>query len=197
MNNTLRYYDNHAISYHDTTLSLDMSKAYTRFLPYVKPKGKILDLGCGSGRDTKHFQAIGYEVTAVEPSTKLRELAINFLDHEVLNLTFQTINFFNHFDAIWCCASLLHVPQNELESVLRRLYMALADGGVLYISVKEGQGQHIIDGRFFQYYSQQGLVEQVTKNEEFTLLEVWLNEDQRSNQQSTKWLNAIFRKDWS
>ena len=65
MNDTINYYNLNAESFIAGTLNADISRARDLFLKYVKPGGRILDAGCGSGRDSLAFMAAGYEVDAL------------------------------------------------------------------------------------------------------------------------------------
>ena len=65
------YYEINAKQYAEKTFSADMSEQYQRFLPLLKEGSTILDIGSGSGRDACHFQKMGYQVTALDPSTHL------------------------------------------------------------------------------------------------------------------------------
>jgi len=62
---------------------------------------------------------------------------------------FQDINFENQFDGVWACASLLHVPKDELVGVINRLKIAMLPKGILYISFKYGKFAGDRNGRFF------------------------------------------------
>ncbi|WP_338040958.1 hypothetical protein [Marinomonas algicola] len=74
--NTTLYYNMYAEDFAENTLSVDMSALYQCFLPLIPLQGHILDAGCGSGRDAKYFQSLGYEVSAFDASS---ELALNLL----------------------------------------------------------------------------------------------------------------------
>jgi hypothetical protein len=55
LNETVIYYDRNAERFFRETANVDMSAAYSPFLAHIPPSGKILDAGCGSGRDSRHF----------------------------------------------------------------------------------------------------------------------------------------------
>ena len=83
MNSTLDYYNRSADKYIEDSLHADVSDLYAHFLPKVPKGGSILDLGCGSGRDSKHFMELGYLVTAVDGSEEFCKRAINEYDATV------------------------------------------------------------------------------------------------------------------
>ena len=64
------YYDDHASEFIADTLSVDMEEVYKPFLSRVPPGGRILDAGCGSGRDTLAFHNKGYDVVSMDASAK-------------------------------------------------------------------------------------------------------------------------------
>ena len=89
-------------------------------MKYLPLGAKILDLGCGSGRDTKYFLQKGYDVVAVDGSIEMVKLSTEFTGKQTLHLTFDEINFNEEFDGVWACASLLHVPRNKIDSIFKR-----------------------------------------------------------------------------
>ena len=105
---------------------------------------KILDLGCGSGRDSMYFIEEGFDVTAVDGSEALCELAKIEIGQEVQNIRFEELEFDNVFDGVCACASLLHVSKNDIEDVLNKLYDSLKKNGILYASFKYGESDEII-----------------------------------------------------
>jgi SAM-dependent methyltransferase len=152
------YYEIHAENFIKSTFDVDMSALYDRFLKYLKPNSKILDVGCGSGRDSLAFKKMGHIVTAFDASPAMVSIASKNLSQPVLHCAFQDISFDEEFDAAWACASLLHVPLNELPAVLSKLFSALIQGGILYMSFKYGNGERVAeDGRSFTDFNEAGL----------------------------------------
>ena len=70
-NSTLDYYDKNADQYLNKTLFIDMSPLYKEFEAYVAKRGRILDAGCGVGRDTRHFIENGYTVISFDASKEM------------------------------------------------------------------------------------------------------------------------------
>ena len=54
-NTTIEYYDNNAISFVNSSIDADMHPMADLFLQYLPDQAKILDLGCGTGRDSLYF----------------------------------------------------------------------------------------------------------------------------------------------
>lgn len=188
---TTAYYTDNAKAFFQDTIRVDMEPLYTRFLPRISNGGHILDAGCGSGRDARAFQDRGYCVTAFDASESLAVLAAAHVGQPVLVLRFQDLEWFQEFDAVWACASLLHVAAAELPDVLSRLTRALRPGGVLYASFKYGSGERYHNGRRFTDLDEAGLATLVNQVEGLNTLETWTTGDRRPGRESECWLNAL------
>ena len=146
---TVGYYNDRAEQFFSSTLRVDMSSIYERFLDGLAPGARILDAGCGSGRDARAFADLGYCVSAFDASVELAKRASEHCGFAVDVRRFEDVNEVAQFDAIWCCASLLHVPLQDMRMVLSKLWTALKAGGRIYVSYKHGSGERLHDGRRF------------------------------------------------
>ena len=156
---TLDYYNNNAKIYFDETINADMSIQYNLFLKYLAKKGKILDFGCGSGRDSKYFKDLGYDVTAIDGSKELCKLAKEYTLLDVKCKKFNELNEIDIYDGIWACASLLHVPKNELKDILIKMRNALKNDGIIYISMKDGNNEEIDNKqRYYNYLTKENML---------------------------------------
>ena len=126
---SISYYDTHAQEFFDSTVHYDLSEIYALFLSHLPKGARILDAGCGSGRDSKYFLSQGYEVEAFDGSLELVKLARQFTGLLVHHKRFEDVVEREVFDGIWASASLLHIPQDALLSVLEKLKAALRPGG--------------------------------------------------------------------
>ena len=72
---TLRYYEDHAEEFTANTIDADMKDIRSRFLSHLPEGARILDFGCGTGRDTKAFLDLAYEVAALDGSPSLCRIA--------------------------------------------------------------------------------------------------------------------------
>jgi hypothetical protein len=67
-------YDRNAEAFFRDTVSADMAGLRSRFLTHIPPAGRLLDAGCGSGRDALAFHQAGYEVAAFDGSQEMVRL---------------------------------------------------------------------------------------------------------------------------
>ncbi|MDU5453124.1 class I SAM-dependent methyltransferase [Pseudescherichia vulneris] len=190
---TITYYQRNAQTFFDATVGVDMSSLYAPFLSQVVPGGRVLDAGCGSGRDTKAFNALGYQVEAFDASAEMVELAAAYTGLPVRQMTFNMLEAEERYDGIWCCASLLHLPQAELPEAMRRLARALKPGGVWYLSFKYGVGEREKEGRHFTDLNEAGLDALVAVLPQVSIIEQWTTQDKRPERDEV-WLNALLRK---
>ena len=193
MNDTKQYYQDNAKEFFDSTVNADMSAHYARVLKYVPEHGKILDFGCGSGRDTKAFLQRGYVVEAIDGSSEMCRLASAFCGIPVRCMDFMELNETEKYGAIWACASLLHVPKDKMPSVLMKMRDALVKAGIIYISYKRGNFEGERNGRFFFDVTPEIFNELLSEVSGLKVIEEWFTEDARP-ENSTKWYNIILRK---
>lgn len=199
---TLDYYQTYAKDFFSQTINVDMQNVYQPFLEYLpKPhlsnQQKILDVGCGSGRDSVFFANQGFEVIAIDGSKSLIELAQQTdtrIDWQCLR--FDEIakqSWQNQFTGIWACASLLHMPFDDLTKLLNDLLSCLRPTGILYASFKYGNSERKKDGRFFCDINEQRW--QLIENQLIStkLLKVWQTLDNRVDRQEI-WWNILYCK---
>lgn len=193
---TLKYYQDNAQTFFDGTVNVDMSSLYETFTKHLAPGARVLDAGCGSGRDAKAFLEMGYQVEAFDASPAMVELAREHTGLPVQLMTFADVDWKEEFDGIWCCASLLHVPSLELPRVMRKLADALTPGGVWYVSFKYGDGEREVDGRRFTDMDEMGLVILLKTVAWMKIAKMWTTRDQRP-ESCEFWLNGILRKSYT
>ena len=198
MADTLTYYSRHALAYFQSTVSLDLAPLYAEFLAHIPATGLILDLGCGSGRDTKHFLSCGYRVHAVDACPELAALAQAHTNHPIHIQSFEDIDDECRFDAIWASSSLLHVPAADLPALLGQLWRALKPSGVFYLSFQSGKGERSHQDREHESRHYTDLTENALRQLLECLpapsrIDTWQSTDLRPNQSIT-WTNALATK---
>lgn len=193
--NTLDYYNKNSEEYFNSTLNVDMTNTYKPFLKLVPKDGKILDLGCGSGRDSMNFIKLGYEVIAVDGAKKLAKKASVLLGNEVIVSTFEELELKEKFHGIWACASLLHIKREDLKTVLNNLYNNLEDNGVFYMSFKYGEKEYVDDkNRYFNCFTDESIISFINENTKYNILGLYITEDKLGRVNEVKWLNLICNK---
>jgi SAM-dependent methyltransferase len=157
--------------------SYDCDEYLLKFIKLLKGK-KILDLGCGNGRDLEFFCNKNFDAIGVDYSKELIKKAKNRIKNiRILEMDFlKKLKFKNDtFDGIWACGSLLNVPKKSLDRILLELKRVLKNKGILFISVKEGKGERMVKddygecSRFFSFFKKQELVNKL-RNIGFNLI---------------------------
>lgn len=189
------YYQANAKLFFDQTVAVNLSELYQHFIANLPPLARILDAGCGSGRDSKHFLDAGYKVTAFDASSCLAQLASEYIGRSVKVQSFSEIEYQSEFDGIWACASLLHVPMIEMPGVLLRLRRALVKDGILYASFKYGMGEHNRNGRMFTDMNEIVLFDLIDQVRGFSEIQTWVTNDQRAGREDELWLNTLLRSE--
>ena len=187
---TIRYYNEHADEFCAGTFYADMRENRERFLRYLKPGQKILDAGCGSGRDTLAFLSAGFQVEAFDASQEICRIASQRTGIPVAKQRFEELEGQERYDGIWACASLLHVAAKDLPDVLKRLYRLLKKPGVLYVSFKRGDGERQKDGRYFNDLSEEALCG-LLRDAGFLTRESYVSKDVREDRRDECWVNVI------
>ena len=194
MSKTLTYYNANATSFATSTKSVDFSEVQSRFLSFLPPQAKILDFGCGSGRDTKAFLEKGYQVEAIDGSVELCKLATEYTGIPVTPMLFQDLDKVEQYDGIWACSSILHLPYEDLVSVMKKIARALKQEGYFYTSFKYGTFEGERNGRYFTDMDEDKLHHLLQQTPEFRVEETWMTGDVRPGRGEEKWLNIILQK---
>lgn len=194
MSGTVAYYDQNAVRFFTETVGVDMSALYAPFLALIPQGGRILDAGCGSGRDSLYFVQRGYEVEAFDASAEMCRLASGLIGRTVLQKTFEDVDSVSAFDGVWACASLLHVRREAIDSALQRLCRALKPSGVLFVSFKLRDGEWEQDGRFFNGYDERSFQELLKGHRSLGLCSSWVSDDVRPDRKHQKWLSVLLRR---
>lgn len=193
MKKTLDDYDINALKFFESTFKVDMESLYLPFLRYLPDHAFILDLGCGSGRDTLAFKNKGYQVAATDFSKELVDKASQLTGINVRFESFYELSEQNQYDGVWACASLLHCERKRLPEILEKILKALKVNGICYMSFKYGEGDRYKDGRQFTDMDELQVQNLLKKFDNILLLQQWITIDKRPDH-NEDWLNIIFQK---
>lgn len=154
---------------------------------------KILDLGCGSGDHSLHFKQKGYDVISIDISEEMIKLCqnkkLNAQVMDIENIFFEK----NTFDGVWAVTSLLHIQKANITPVLSKLHEILKKEGILYVCLKEGIGEELIEDkdlgtkRFFAFWEKTEFLKETL--ELFELIEYL-----ETNLGETKFIEFYLRK---
>jgi len=192
---SIDYYNRYAVPYYEETVDASMEEVMKPFvLSEESENAEVLDLGCGSGRDTLLLEEYGFYVTPMDGSEEMCKLAEVNTDKEVLQMTYDEMEFDDVFDGIWACASLIHLTEDEMRKVMKKLVQALKENGVLYFSVHKGDRDGIYHGRYFHDYNRRELQSLMEEYPELEVVDIWTTQDVRSEKSDKLWLNVLARK---
>lgn len=212
---TIDYYNNNAEKFTAETKTVDFSANQDKFLSLLPQGALILDFGCGSGRDTLYFLEHEFKVEASDGSEAMCKAASELTGIPVKHMLFHQLDARERYDGIWACASILHLPADELEDVLKKMTAALKPGGVIYTSFKYGDFEGMRNGRYFKNFDENTFTAFMQKafataNNEtcstdvpsgeapaaaaLKIEELWLSGDVRPGRSGEQWLNVFLRR---
>ncbi len=155
---TIQYYERNAERFWDGTRNHDVSQNYAALLDALPGRGpfKILDFGCGPGRDIEAFKKMGHDPVGLDGTLKFVTMASDLTGCEVLHQEFTNLDLpVSTFDAVFANASLFHVPKNTINDVLHTIFDTISDGGVFFSSNPRGNGEEShSNGRYEAYYAE-------------------------------------------
>lgn len=193
-NKTLEYYDQNAGRFIEDTVDTDMHETQERFLGLIKVGGRILDFGCGSGRDSEFFLKKGYQVDAVDGSEEMVRRAAERTGIPVKQMLFRELTEIDAYDGIWACASVLHLSKAELKTVMQKMTVALCREGVIYASFKYGTFEGWRNGRYFTDFTEESFRLFLPDIPKLRIAECWITADARPGRADENWLNLLLRK---
>ncbi|EKE07682.1 MAG: methyltransferase type 11 [uncultured bacterium] len=195
-------YDLTVDQYSENTKNLEEPEMEHRnkFLSLIPEGGRILDLGCGPGRDSKIFSDRGYDVIGVDLSVKTIEKA----KQNVPNVVFKVMDFLSldfekeYFDGVWFNACLLCVEKKFASEIFQSIFNILVEKGIFFVSVKEGEGEGFrFDKRYNvekyeAYYNVEELLN-ILKSLNFLEIEV-LKPNLKSTYHERQWIDIFCSK---
>jgi len=193
---TLGHYDRNAQVFRERTWDHDVTQNTAALLRHIHatPPLRILDFGCGPGRDLLAFQRLGHQPTGLEGSAALAAMARESTGCEVLEQNFLALDLPpEHFDGVYANASLFHVPAQELPRVLNELRQTLKPGGVLFSSNPRGEGQEGWQGERYGSWHDLPTWQRYMGDAGFEALEHYYRPEGLPREQQP-WLATVWRK---
>lgn len=194
---TLETYKKVAAEYHSANVGKNVAQdQLDEFISLVNPPAQVLDLGCGPGSDTKVLSE-KYSVTGLEIVKKFADMAsFENPNAEIINADIISYDLpKNKYKGIWSRDMLHHIPEEHLPDVFKKISDSLVENGVLYVIVREGQGEiyekekkkYSEMERFYHLFSVEELE---ARAKAAGLSVVKIDHEQRSH----KWLVGVFKK---
>ncbi len=191
---TISSYNAHASAYARRWFDFRLDDNVNRFAARLQPGARILDVGCGVGRDVGHLRELGFKAAGIDLSRGMliearRRVKAPFVRADMRRLPFGD----GSFDALWVCASLLHLPQAQAPAALAECGRVLGRGHI-FLTLKRGRGERWVqkpdsDQTYFFAYYFPAEIKVLLKQAGFCLLESW--ENPPGPGQSHPWLNII------
>ena len=127
---------------------------------------KILDVGCGHGRDIREFTKDGYQTMGIDLSDKIIEIAKKQNPGIlILKQDMTKIDYDKAFDGIWSCGSFYHLKKCKALLTLIKFNKALKQNGILFLAIKEGKGEKFISRdifkglkKFYAFYTESEII---------------------------------------
>jgi SAM-dependent methyltransferase len=141
---TIADYERRTQAFWEGTRDHDVSQNCQALLDAIEgdPPFRILDIGCGPGRDLRHFRSLGHEPVGLEGSPSFVAMAREHSGCEVLQQDFLAMSLpAKSFHGVFANATLFHVPTKDLPRVLGELHAALKPRGVLFCSNPRGNNE--------------------------------------------------------
>lgn len=196
LNPTIKYYNDNVDVYARQTMFCPLPHLYEPFGEFLPASSRILDAGCGVGRDTRHFIEEGHIVISFDASIEMVKKCREYPHAYCIQRSFEEVNFKEEFDGVWANASLVHLEKPDATKTISRLATALKPGGIMFISLKEGQGtKQEDDGRFFQYYTEVETKDLYTADGRLSLIKLWKSASAIHNgSDQSVWLNILLKR---
>ncbi|MGN6735640.1 MAG: class I SAM-dependent methyltransferase [Candidatus Binatia bacterium] len=193
---TLAHYNQNADSFWRGTRDHDVSQNRNALLNSLAGPGpfRILDFGCGPGRDLKVFGDLGHEAIGLDGAERFVDLARAYSGCEVWCQDFLKLDLpTEYFDGVFANASLFHIPSQELPRILRELWATLKPCGVLFSSNPRGENEEGWSGERYGCYYDLPLWRELLTRAGFTEVDHYYRPPGLPRDQQP-WLASLWRK---
>lgn len=137
---TLAFYEREAPDY-TASGAQGCGRHLDAFLDRLAPGARILELGCGGGRDAARMIERGFTVDATDGTVAMVDKARERFGIDARQMRFDELDAEAEYNAVWAHASLLHATRKALPAILARIRRALVPGGWHYANYKLGEGE--------------------------------------------------------
>jgi SAM-dependent methyltransferase len=176
---TKKSYQATAEEFTRNTADLAPLESIQKLIDLLPPHAKILDIGCGPGRDAKIFTEKGVSVLGIDFCENLLDIAKAHAPlAEFRLMDIETAAFPpSSFDGVWACCSLLHLPKSTLPAVLKNIHSFIKENGYFYLAVKQGTGEAVEkDSRYGEFekfwsYYEENEIKELVEAAKFQILE--------------------------
>ncbi len=193
---TIRVYDADAAAFIARNRNHAVPRLFEAMEPHVPPGGLLIDVGAGPGWHTLEWQRRGRRAVALDLSRGLlfeaRALSVAPLlmaDMRCLPLAGASA------DALWVCASFLHIPRADAPATLREFARVLKPGGAMYIGIKDGAGERftlpIVDApRYFVFWAEAEF-DAALRAAGFAVVDGWVDAPEAKATRTAPWINRV------
>ena len=194
INTTIEYFNEKAEKCFKDAFTITEHTNQDHFLGYLKPGARILDFGCGSGRDTAYFREKGLTVDAADGSSEMCRLASEYLQTPVACMEFNELDAEDLYDGIWASASIMHLEYEKLKEVFPKMIRALKKNGILYVNFKYGDKDGFLGKRYYTYMTEERFQDLLKDFPQLTAVETGTFGNEHPDQPDFRWLYAYLRK---
>lgn len=193
-NTTIEYFNEKAEKCFLDAFTITERTNQDHFLSFLKPGARILDFGCGSGRDTAYFREKGFDVTPADGSEGMCRFASEYLKTPVRLLEFNELDEEEVYDGIYASASIMHLEYEKLVEVFPKMIRALKSNGIIYVSFKYGEEDGFLGKRYYCYMNEERFGKMIGQFEALAIEEQGIFGNEHPGQMDFRWLWAILRK---
>ena len=190
---TRAYYETNAAAFVAGTVDANMGELLGAFCKLLPDGARVLDWGCGSGRDSLAMRERGFAVTSTDASAAMCAEALRATGTHVRQEGFLELAEGDAYEGIWASASLLHLRRDELPNAFAIAHRALVTDGVFYCSFKLGNSEGVSGGRWFTCLDEPAL-HGLLGSAGFEVVRIWTTHDVRPSRSSELWLNCLARR---
>lgn len=194
MNTTIEYFNEKAEKCFQDAFTITERTNQDTFLSFLKEGDRILDFGCGSGRDTAYFREKGFLVDPTDGSSEMCRLASEYLGTQVTCMEFNELDADAVYDGIYASASIMHLEYDRLLEVFPKMIRAMKPGAILYANFKYGDQDGYLGKRYYTYMTEERFAAMLEGFPELETVRTGIFGNEHPGQPDFRWLYAYLRK---